>query len=53
MEHSSRPTERIVSNIASKRSAEGFLVPLTYWANKLCDIEEIEIQQMKFTYIKK
>ena len=22
-------------------------------ANKLCDIEEIEIQQMKFTYIKK
>ena len=41
MEHNSRPTERMVSNIASNRSAEGFLVPLTYWANKLCDIPNL------------
>ena len=41
MEHNSRPTERMVSNIASIRSAEGFLVPLTYWANRLCDIPNL------------
>ena len=41
MEHNSRPTERMVSNMASKRSTEGFLVPLTYWANKLCDIPNL------------
>lgn len=34
---SSRPISRIVSIISSKRCLDGFFVPLTYCANRLCD----------------
>lgn len=34
---SSRPISHIVSIISSKRCLDGFFVPLTYCANRLCD----------------
>ena len=45
----SRPTERTASKIASIRSFDGFLLPLTYSANKLCDNPSLRAMEKAFS----